>query len=278
MTNPHQYCRDKAAASGSSLHYSFLFLPPERRQAITALYAYCREIDDVVDECTDPGVARTKLTWWRDEIARLYTGRAQHPVSRALADFIRPYAITEEQLNTVIAGAAMDLEYNRYPDFATLKTYCHRVTGVIGLVSTRIFGYTDPGTLDYAAELGLALQLTRIIRNVGQDARRNRVYLPLDELARHGLDASQIVHGKDSTAFQQLMSAQIERALDIFNRALAKLPTQDRRAQLPGLIMAALCRALLTEIRADGCRVLTHRTSLTPLRKLWIASKTRLKG
>lgn len=278
MTDPHQYCQDKAAASGSSLHYSLLFLPPERRHAITALYAYCREIDDVVDECTDPGVARTKLTWWRDEIARLYTGRAQHPVTQALAGFIHPYAITEEQLDTVIAGAAMDLEYNRYPDFDTLKTYCHRASGVVGLISARIFGYTDPGTLDYAAELGLALRLTRIIRDVGEDARRNRVYLPLDELAHHGLDASQIVHGKDNTAFRQLVTGQIDRILDIYDRALAKLPAQDRQAQLPGLIMAALYRTLLMEIRADGCRVLTHRTSLTPLRKLWIASKTRLKG
>ena len=278
MTDSHQYCQNKAAASGSSFYYSFLFLPAARRRAITALYAYCREVDDAVDECTDPGVAHTKLAWWHDEVERLYAGRPQHPVTRALADVITPYGITREQLETVIAGMAMDLEYNRYPDFATLQVYCHRVAGVVGLMSARIFGYSDERTLEYAAELGLAFQLTNIIRDVGEDARRNRVYLPLDELARHGLDAAQIVHGADSPAFRALMAEQVTRAIATYDRAYAKLPEQDRKAQLPGLIMAAIYRTLLEEIRDDGCRVLTHRTSLTPVRKLWIAWTTWIKG
>lgn len=283
MIDPHQYCQDKAAASGSSFYYSFLFLPTERRRAITALYAFCREVDDVVDECTDPGVARTKLAWWREEVARLYDeGKPQHPVARALADVIQPYGITRDQLLTVIDGMAMDLEYNRYPDFDTLKLYCHRVAGVVGLMSARIFGYTDPRTLDYAADLGLAFQLTNIIRDVGEDARRNRVYLPLDELAKAGLDATKIVHGhaqqEHSAAFRQLMEQQVARAQATYDRAFAQLPKQDRKAQIPGIIMAAIYRTLLEEIRADGCRVLTHRTSLTPVRKLWIAWKTWLKG
>lgn len=280
MQDPHQYCQDKAAASGSSFYYSFMFLPAARRRAITALYAYCREVDDVVDECTDPGVARTKLAWWRDEVARLYAGHPHHPVARALADVVAPYGITQDQLLTVIDGMAMDLDYNRYPDFDTLKLYCHRVAGIVDLMSARIFGYTDPRTLDYAAELGLAFQLTNIIRDVGEDARRNRIYLPLDELAAAGLDAAQIVHGSgsDNAAFRQLMAQQVERALATYDQAFAKLPAQDRKAQLPGIIMAAIYRTLLEEIRADGCRVLSHRTSLTPLRKLWIAWKTWLKG
>ncbi len=278
MTDPHQYCQDKAAASGSSFYYSFLFLPAARRRAITALYAYCREVDDAVDECTDPGVARTKLAWWHDEVARLYAGHPQHPVTQALADVITPYGITRDQLETVITGMAMDLEYNRYPDFATLQVYCHRVAGVVGLMSARIFGYSNERTLEYAADLGLAFQLTNIIRDVGEDARRNRVYLPLDELARHGLDPAQIVHGTDSPALRALMAAQVTRAITLYDQAYAKLPPEDRKAQLPGLIMAAIYRTLLEEIRADGCRVLTHRTSLTPLRKLWIAWKTWLKG
>jgi len=278
MKDPHQYCQDKAAASGSSFYYSFMFLSPERRRAITALYAYCREVDDVVDECTDPGVARTKLAWWRDEVARLYAGKPQHPVTQALADVIQPYEITEEQLVTVIEGMAMDLEYNRYPDFATLQTYCHRVAGIVGLMSARIFGYTDPQTLDYAADLGLAFQLTNILRDVGEDAQRNRVYLPLDELAKAGIDAAQIVHRQDSEAFRQLIMLQVDRALAIYAQAYAKLPAADRKTQLPGLIMAGIYRTLLEEIRDDGCRVLTHRTSLTPVRKLWIAWKTWFKG
>ncbi|MGV3626539.1 MAG: presqualene diphosphate synthase HpnD [Betaproteobacteria bacterium] len=282
MTDAHQYCQDKAAASGSSFYYSFLFLPTERRRAITALYAYCREVDDVVDECTDPGVARSKLTWWREEVARLYEGKPQHPGARALADVIGTYDITRDQLLTVIDGMAMDLEYNRYPDFDTLKLYCHRVAGVVGLMSARIFGYTDPRTLGYAADLGLAFQLTNIIRDVGEDARRNRVYLPLDELAKAGLDATQIVHGhaqqEHSENFRKLMEQQVARAQATYDRAFAQLPQQDRKAQIPGIIMAAIYRTLLEEIRADGCRVLTHRTSLTPARKLWIAWKTWIKG
>lgn len=282
MIDAHQYCQDKASGSGSSFYYSFLFLPPERRRAITALYAFCREVDDVVDECTDPGVARTKLAWWREEIARLYTGKAQHPVARALADVVPAFDITAEQLLTVIDGMAMDLDYNRYPDYDTLKLYCHRVAGVVGLMSARIFGYSDPRTLDYAAELGLAFQLTNIIRDVGEDARRNRVYLPLDELAAAGIDATQIVHVSASVqsgdAFRQLMTRQVERAQAAYESAFAKLPAADRKPQLPGIIMAAIYRTLLEEIRADGCRVLTHRTSLPPARKLWIAFKTWIKG
>jgi phytoene synthase len=259
-----------------------MFLPPERRHAITALYAYCREVDDVVDECSDPGVARSKLDWWRDEIRRLYAGSPQHPVTRALAGAVAAYGISENQLATVIDGMAMDLDYNRYPDFDTLELYCHRVAGIVGLMSARIFGFSDPRTLDYAEQLGLAFQLTNIIRDVGEDARRNRVYLPLDELAVAGIEASQIVHGgaavQSQEAFGKLMERQVERALATYERAFALLPAQDRKPQLPGIIMAAIYRTLLEEIRADGCRVLTHRTSLTPLRKLWIAWKTWVKG
>jgi len=277
----HQYCQDKAAASGSSFYYSFMFLPPERRRAITALYAYCREVDDVVDECTDPGVARTKLAWWREELRRLYAGEPQHPVTRALAEAVGAYGITEEQLATVIDGMAMDLEYNRYPDFDTLKLYCHRVAGIVGQMSAQIFGFSDPRTLEYAEQLGLAFQLTNIIRDVGEDARRNRVYLPLDELAAAGIEASQIVHGgtqlQTQDGFRQLMGEQVERALETYDRAFVLLPAEDRKPQLPGIIMAAIYRTLLEEIRDDGCRVLTHRTSLTPLRKLWIAWKTWAK-
>ncbi len=281
MIDPHQYCQDKAAGSGSSFYYSFLFLPKERRRAITALYAFCREVDDVVDECTDPGVARTKLAWWREEIARLYAGKAQHPVARALTDVVHHFSINDNQLLTVIDGMAMDLDYNRYPDYDTLKLYCHRVAGIVGLMSARIFGYSDPRTLDYAAELGLAFQLTNIIRDVGEDARRNRVYLPLDELASAGIEAAQIVHASETVqsgdAFRQLMIRQVERAQTAYESAFTKLPAADRKPQLPGIIMAAIYRTLLEEIRDDGCRVLTHRTSLPPARKLWIAFKTWIK-
>ena len=275
---PDEYCQQKAVQSGSSFYYSFLFLPPERRRAITALYAYCREVDDVVDECSDAGVARTKLLWWREEVGKLYAGSPQHPVTQALAPAVAAYGIQQQHMLELIDGMAMDLDYNRYPDFDTLKLYCHRVAGVVGLMSASIFGYTDKQTLEYAPELGLAFQLTNIIRDVGEDARRNRIYLPLDELEKFGVVESDIQTARESDNFQKLMAFQIERALAHYDSAFAKLPAADRKPQIPGIIMSGIYRTLLEEIRDDGCHVLKQRTSLTPVRKLWIAFKTWLKG
>jgi phytoene synthase len=276
--DPHEYCQTKAAGSGSSFYYSFLFLPPDRRRAITALYAFCREVDDVVDECTDASVAQTKLAWWRKEVAAAYHGAPQHPVARALAEIGPRFNLAEARLLEIIDGMQMDLEFNRYPDFETLRLYCHRVASVVGLLSAEIFGYRDARTLAYAADLGLAFQLTNIIRDVGEDARRNRVYLPLDEIARHGVSEADITEARETDGFRRLMEFQIERALGYYRDAFAKLPADDRRAQRPGLIMAAIYQTTLDEIRRDGCRVLKQRVSLTPIRKLWIAWKTWIKG
>ena len=273
---PEQYCQDKAARSGSSFYYSFLFLPPERRRAITALYAYCREVDDVVDECTDADLARTKLAWWRKEIAGTFAGSAQHPVAQALIPVVRAFNLPQERFQDIIDGMEMDLRYNRYPDFATLQSYCYRVAGVVGLMAAEIFGYRDPATLKYAENLGTAFQLTNIIRDVGEDARRGRVYLPLDELTRHGLSATDVIHLQDSEALQRLIAFQIGRAQEYYRLAFASLPEEDRKAQRPGLVMAAIYQKVLEEIRNGGCKVLDRRTSLTPIRKLWIAWRTWL--
>lgn len=275
---PDQYCQDKAAKSGSSFYYSFLFLPPERRRAITALYAFCREVDDVVDECSDAGVAHAKLAWWRNEIAGVYEGAAQHPVAQALIPVVRQFHLSRQHFEEIIDGMEMDLRYNRYPDFATLKSYCYRVAGAVGLMAAAIFGYRDPATLAYAENLGTAFQLTNIIRDVGEDARRNRVYLPLDELSRFGVSASDVAELRETDGFRRLIEFQIERAEDYYKRALASLPATDRRSQRPGLVMAAIYRTLLKEIRADGNGVLNRRISLTPLRKLWIAWRTWLSA
>jgi 15-cis-phytoene synthase len=273
---PEQYCQDKAARSGSSFYYSFLFLPPERRRAITALYAYCREVDDVVDECADADLARTKLAWWRKEIAGTFAGSAQHPVAQALIPVVRVFNLPQRRFQDIIDGMEMDLRYNRYPDFATLQSYCYRVAGVVGLMAAEIFGYRDPATLTYAENLGTAFQLTNIIRDVGEDARRGRVYLPLDELARHGLSATDVIHLQDSEALQRLIAFQIGRAEEYYRLAFASLPQEDRKAQRPGLVMAAIYQKVLEEIRNGGCKVLDRRTSLTPMRKLWIAWRTWL--
>lgn len=275
---PEQYCQDKAARSGSSFYYSFLFLPPERRRAITALYAYCREVDDVVDECADPAVARTKLAWWRGEIAAAFAGSAQHPVARALVPVVRAFNLPQQRFEDIIDGMEMDLRYNRYPDFATLQSYCYRVAGAVGLMAAEIFGYHDSATLKYAENLGTAFQLTNIIRDVGEDARRGRVYLPLDELARFNVSAAQVLHLQDSEALRRLIEFQIERAEEYYRVAFAMLPAQDRKAQRPGLVMAAIYRSVLDKIRNNGCKVLDRRTSLTPIRKLWIAWRTWLSA
>jgi len=276
--DPHAYCQNKAAQSGSSFYYSFLFLPGERRRAITALYAFCREVDDVVDECSDPATARATLAWWRQELAAAFHGTPQHPVARALAEIAPRFNLAEAQLAEIIDGMQMDLEYNRYPSFEVLRQYCHRVAGVVGLLSAEIFGFQDPRTREYATDLGLAFQLTNIIRDVGEDARRDRIYLPLDEIERHGVSVADISASRETDNFRRLIEFQIERALGYYRDAFAKLPAIDRRAQRAGIIMAAIYRALLDEIQRDGCRVLTRRTALTPIRKLWIAWRTWIKG
>ena len=193
---PDQYCADKAAQSGSSFHYSFRLLDPARRAAITALYAFCREVDDIVDEVADPNVARVKLAWWRTEVDRIYGGTPQHPVAQALAPVAQRYHLPQAHLQTVIDGMAMDLEKTRYLDFAELEIYCDRVAGVVGLMSAEIFGYELPQTRDYARDLGIAFQLTNVIRDVGEDARRARIYLPQEDFARFGVQASDVMRAK----------------------------------------------------------------------------------
>jgi 15-cis-phytoene synthase len=273
--SPQEYCQQKAAASGSSFYYSFLFLPLPRRRAITALYAFCREVDDIADECSDTGLARTKLAWWRAEISNLYAGHPQHPVTQALLDAVRDYHLAEEHFLEIIDGMEMDLDQNRYRDFKELQLYCYRVASVVGLLSVAIFGYSDRRTLKYAHDLGLAFQLTNIIRDVGEDARRGRIYLPADEMAAYGVTESDILQGRETAQVRRLLASQIDRAESYYDRAFAALPDIDIKAQRPGLMMAAIYRALLGEIRAGGCeKVLNGRISLTPLRKLWLAWKT----
>jgi phytoene synthase len=272
--SPDEYCQQKAAASGSSFYYSFLFLPAERRRAITALYAFCREVDDVVDETSDPQVAATKLAWWRTEVAAMYEGKARHPVTQALSPFTEKFSLGQAHLAEIIDGMEMDLTQARYLDWPGLERYCYRVASVVGLCAASIFGYSDPKTLDYAKNLGLAFQLTNILRDVGEDARKNRIYLPMDDMKRFNVTAADILNARHSESFAALMQFEAERAKGFYAAAFAALPAADRRAQRAGLIMAAIYRALLDEIERDGFQVLKGKTSLTPMRKLWIAWKT----
>jgi len=278
--DPHQYCQERAAASGSSFYYSFVFLPQDTRRAITAFYALCRELDDVVDECHERQVAEAKLDWWRGEIASFADGVPEHPTTRALFDTPQGRNAPAALLLEIVDGMAMDLDYQRYPDFKSLNLYCYRVAGVVGEVAAAIFGGArskdDRDIRRYAHELGVAFQLTNIIRDVGEDARRGRIYLPQDELARFGVAEADILNGRDTPEFQALMQFQYERASAHYDSALAALPAHARRAQRPGLVMAAIYRTLLDEIRRDHFPVLRARVSLTPLRKLWLAGRTWL--
>jgi phytoene synthase len=275
---PDQYCQERASASGSSFYYSFLFLPPPRRRAITALYAYCREVDDAVDETADATVAAAKLDWWQAEIERLFSGTPQHPVTQALQPHVQAYGLTRERLLLVQEGMRMDLQQNRFLDFAALARYCHLVAGVVGEMAAGIFGLTAEPTYEYARQLGQALQMVNIIRDVGEDARRGRIYLPIDDLQRFGVKAADILACRYTEGFAGLMGHQADRARAAFAAALAALPAQDLRAQRPGLIMGAIYASLLDELARDGFQVLHQHVSLTPIRKLGIAWRTWVFG
>jgi phytoene synthase len=276
--SPDEYCQQKTVQSGSSFYYSFLFLPPERRRAITALYAFCREVDDTVDECTDQSIARIKLAWWRTELAAMYAGAPTHPVTQALQPHLTVYDLQEKHMQAIVDGMEMDLDQTRYLDYTAMKRYCWHVASVVGILSASIFGVSNPKTLEYAEQLGLAFQLTNIIRDVGEDARKGRIYLPVNELQQFGVTAADLLNARHSDKFENLMRFQTERAQQVYDQAFALLPKEDRRAQRPGLMMAAIYRTVLDEIERDGFHVLNQRISLTPLRKLWLAWKTYIRG
>ena len=275
---PDEYCRDRAAASGSSFYYSFLFLPPTQRSAITALYAYCREIDDAVDEVGDSTVAGAKIDWWQTEVERLFAGTPQHPVTRALEPHVTAYGLTSERMLLVLEGMRIDLAQNRFIDFPSLARYCYLVAGVVGEMAAGIFGLSDEATYSYARQLGLALQMVNILRDVGEDARRGRIYLPMDDMQRFGVKAADILAGRYVKGFSELMNFEAQRARQAFADALAKLAPVDYRAQRPGVVMAAIYARLLDELARDDFQVLHQHISLTPIRKLSIAWRTWVFG
>ena len=275
---PLAYCKQKAAQSGSSFTVSFIFLPKNQRNAMTVLYAFCREVDDVVDECTDYSVAQAKLNWWKIEIQNLYTHTPQHPVTKALQPVVKQYNLSQEHFLEIIDGMEMDLKFNRYEDFKQLQLYCYRVASVVGLLSASIFGFKNRKTLKYAHDLGMAFQLTNIIRDVGEDARRGRIYLPLDELRKAKVSEDDILQSRETSAVKALIEYQIERAESYYDKALRELPLEDAKQQRAGLMMAAIYRTLLREIKADSAeKVLNFKTKLPPLRKLMLAAQTYFK-
>ena len=242
------------------------------------LYAFCREVDDVVDECTDYNVAQIKLNWWKSEIEQCYEGKPQHPVTQALLPFISIFNLEKAHFLEMIDGMEMDLKFNRYEDFEQLQLYCYRVASVVGLLSAHIFGFKDPQTLQYAHDLGMAFQLTNIIRDVGEDARRGRIYLPLDELKKADVAEADILQSRETSQVKALLTLQIERAETYYDKALAQLPGIDVKSQRAGLMMAAIYHALLREIkRGSPEKVLNNKISIPPFRKFLLAARTYFK-
>jgi len=265
---PDQYCAEKTTASGSSFSISFRFLTADKRRAITALYAFCREVDDVVDECKEESVARQKLAWWRSEVARLYHDIPQHPVTQALKPFIDRYELAEEHFIEIIDGMEMDLDRNRYANFSELALYCYRAASVVGLLAAAIFGAEDRRTFKYAHNLGMAFQLTNILRDVAEDAARNRIYLPADEMARFGVSEEDILQVRETAAMKELFAFQAARAEEFYQKAMDELPEVDRYRQLSGLVMSAVYHATLQAIVARNYPVMQGRVRLPGWKKL----------
>ncbi len=273
---PAEYCQNKAAKSGSSFYYSFLFLPEKQRLAITALYAFCREVDDVVDECRDMDVARTKLNWWREEIRNTFNKDAtpNHPVCQQLKNIIEHFDLPQEHFLEIIDGMEMDLQQTRYATFTDLALYCYRVASVVGLMAAEIFGYQDKETLKYAHDLGMAFQLTNILRDVREDASRGRIYIPAEELEKFGVSEKDILNHHCNEPMRKLLNFQAKRAREYYDKAFSLLPEKDRYTQRTGLIMSTIYMATLTTIETSSCQVLEKRVSLSPIRKLWLSWKT----
>lgn len=276
--SPNQYCLKKTKQSHSSFYYSFYFLPKKKREAMMALYAFCREMDDIVDS-GNADIAYSKLQWWQSEITHLYAHQPQHPITQALLPVIRTFNLPENLFREIILGMQMDLQHVRYPNFAALEAYCYKVAGVVGELTVHILGFHHPQTIQFAHTLGLAFQLTNIIRDVGEDANLERIYLPQQDLQQFGVKESDILSHKATPEFTALMAFQIQRAEILYQKAFSLLPKEEYQSQRVSLIMANIYHALLKTIAKEGCaQVLTTRISLTGFYKLALALQALWKN
>lgn len=273
---PDQYCAARVHSAGSDLHYSLLFETPARLRAANAVYAFVDEVREIADECHDPGVALTKLHWWREEIERLYAGEPRHPVTQSLAPAIAAHRLEREQFLTILAESARHIGRVRFPNYDLLHDHCLRTGATPALLAARVFDLNQPAADADIEMLGVALRLAEIVCSLGKDIRRDRLFLPTEDLARFRVDEQDVLACRHTPAFEQLASFEIERVQRTLDDALARLPTTHRRRQLPSIILARLIQAQIEEVRRDGYRVLERYVQLTPLRKLWIAWCTRI--
>jgi 15-cis-phytoene synthase len=278
-------CRAVTKASRSNFAYAFLFLPKPQREALYAVYAFCRLSDDLVDESAPGGAAESRvavLAAWRAELARCFQGTPTHPVTTRLAEILRHYPIPQEHFEELLRGMEMDLGPVRYTTFAELEGYCYRVAGVVGLMCIEIFGYRDPGTRIYAERLGTAFQLTNILRDLAKDAEAGRVYLPQEDLRRFGVEAADLAARRLTPAVRDLVRFELARARDCYAAATAALPAADRRSMLPAQIMAAIYRRLLAQIEARDGDVFSRPIALSDLHRILLAlgcwARVRLAG
>ena len=268
---PIQYCYTKVKESKSNFTWAFYFISKNRRDALVSLYAFCREIDDIVDNTIDLEVATAKINWWKDEITRLFHSTPQHPVTKSLLNFIHIYELNEAYFLEMLDGMEMDLKFNRYESFKQLQLYCYRVAGVVGILSVKILGFKNQATLKYAHDLGIALQLTNIVRDVGEDARKNRIYIPLNELHLFNVSEDDILGFKENKNVSSLLIHQIERAESFYKSAYEKIPKEDINRQIPGLLMGKIYETLLFEIKRDRPeQTLNHKVILPPFRKMLV--------
>ena len=263
--------------SRSNFYYAFLALPRPRRQALYAVYAFCRTVDDIADLGEERGgdvaTLRAQLAAWREDIARCYApgGRPEHPIAQRLAEAVQTYPIPQDALTAIVDGVAMDLDGTTYETEDELYPYCYRVASAVGLAAIEIFGYTDPAARRYATNLGIALQLTNIIRDVGSDARAGRVYLPREDLRRFGVTPDDLRAGRYTDAFVFLMAHQAARARRFYRLAREAFPRRDARSLMAGEIMGQIYWALLLRMEASRFRVLEERVTVPAPRKVVIA-------
>ena len=272
---PDQYCKEKLNASHSNFAMAFIFLSNKKRKAMNALYAFCREVDDIADECKEYEIGKNKLDWWRAEIQRLFDNNPQHPVTKALLPHIKNYQLNQEYFIEILDGMEMDLNFNRYESFKQLQLYCYRVASVVGIMSAKIFGYKNVQTNKYAHNLGIALQLTNIMRDIGEDARRDRIYVPLDQLKKLNISENEILALTKNEKFIDLINHLSLQAKGFYLEAIRQLPKEDKWSQLPGLIMANIYYILLHEIKQNTPEnIVNIKTLLPPSRKFFIALGT----
>ncbi len=266
-------CASITRRASSNFYYAFMLLPAERRRALYAVYAFCRFIDDIADDAA-AGDPAALLERWRAELGRVYAGSPTHPISRALAHDVQRFAIPRRYFEEIIDGVEMDLGRTRYERFEDLRLYCYRVASAVGLICIEVFGYHNPRTRDYAENLGVAFQLTNIIRDVSEDAARGRIYLPLEDLRRFGIPEDEILRGVDSYKFRRLMEFETARARGFYAEAARALAAEDRAAMLCAEAMRSIYNALLERITRKNYGVLGRRHRLSTPRKLYLVGRT----